>query len=1055
MKSILSLVFLVLSFQFVFANNYHEDETMYGKNKLPASATAYSYSTIEKALAFDREQSEYMSLNGDWRFSFVDESSKRPAGFYEDDFDFADWDIIDVPSCWEMRGYGTPIYTNARYPFPVNPPFIQRENPVGSYLKEFEIPEEWKGRHIILHFGGVSSAMYVWVNGKYVGYSQDSRLPAEFDVTSMVKQGKNRVAVQVFRWSDGSYLEDQDHWRMSGIYREVYLKAMPEVYIADCAVRTVLQKNYSEGLLQIRPKIKKADNASTDGLKVKVRLYNPDGAPILKNTPELPVDKVLYENYPQRDNVYFPLLEEKIENPELWSAEIPFLYDLIVSLENEKGEVLEATSCKVGFRDVKFREGKFLVNGKPVKFYGVNRHDHSEVNGKTVSRDEMLLDVLQMKRFNINAVRTSHYPNDPYFLDLCDEYGLYVIDEANIETHGVGGWFTNLSSWAGAFLERGIRLVKRDINHPSIIMWSLGNEAGQGPAHAAMAGWIHEADPTRPIHYEGAIGDITHPDYLKFNSRENYSRGVWANPRDPLWVDVVSRMYPHIGGLKALGESPWDDRPVVMCEYVHSMGNSTGNLKEYWDLIRSDDIYMGGFIWDWIDQGIAATTPDGRKYWKYGGDFGDTPNDENFCINGVVNPDRTPHPALYECKHVFQPFSVSEVDLKKGLLKIKNRFFFDNLSNYNIVWTVSEDGEVIESGEMGNMSLSSGSEYEFEVPFSSVNPKPGKEYWLLVSVQLKANEKWADDGHEIAWQQFKLPFNKNAVSNEKQGEKLIVEKGKDIRLKSEKLQLIIDGETGLIESYKFGGSELVSSPVTPNFWRPLTDNDRRGWRAQEKSAFWKDAPGQFELKTIEVEDISGIKKQVIAKLEIAEKAALELIYTLSGDGNLDVVYNLECSEDLPPLLRVGMQFTVPAAYSQMSFYGKGPWENYCDRSTGAVVDVYSGNVDDFVWNYIYPQENGNRTGVRWLELSSTDGEGVKIKSSRPFSMSVWPWTQENIEEAGHISDLTENGYLTVNIDAAQMGVGGTDSWSNNAAPLDKYKLVPGMYAYEFSIVPLN
>ncbi|MBN1925913.1 MAG: DUF4981 domain-containing protein, partial [Prolixibacteraceae bacterium] len=1035
MKFLILILISVLSFQIVFSNNIWEDEKVFGINKIPATATSYSYWSVNDALTFDREKSEFLSLNGEWSFFFVDESSKRPETFFDGNFDYSGWDKIDVPSCWEMRGYGIPIYTNARYPFPVQPPFILRENPVGSYIKEFELPAKWNGQRIILHFGGVSSAMQLWVNGKEAGYSQDSRLPAEFDITGLVKSGTNRLAVCVFRWSDGSYLEDQDHWRMSGIYREVYVKAEPVVTISDCHIRTKLINNYEEGVLQLRPEIKLANKVPADGYMVKAQLYNKQGVQVLKNIPGVKVRDIIREHYPQRDNVYFPLMEESFNAPDLWSAEKPVLYSLVVTLEDELGKIIDARSFKVGFRDVRIDGSRFLVNGKPVKLYGVNRHDHSEINGKTVSREEILLDVLQMKRFNINAVRTSHYPNDPYFLDLCDEYGLYVIDEANIETHGVGGWLTNLSSWAGAFLERGIRMVKRDKNHPSVIMWSLGNEAGQGPAHAAMAAWMHEYDPTRPIHYEGAIGDITHPEYLKYNSSEARARQVWANPRDALWVDVVSRMYPTIDGLKALGESPWDDRPVVMCEYVHSMGNSTGNLKEYWDLIHSNDIYMGGFIWDWIDQGIKAETTDGKTFWKYGGDFGDTPNDNNFCINGVVNPDRTPHPALFECKHVFQPFEISEKNLSEGIVSIKNRFFFTNLSEFITTWVVSEDGEELNSGELENLSLEPGSEKGFKLPLGTIVPKPGKEYWLLVSIKLKENAGWANEGHEVAWQQFKLPFYKSEDVTESARNTISIAKGGDLILKNEELELAIDPQTGLVKSYRFGGKELISSPLVPNFWRPLTDNDRRGWKAQQKSGFWKDAPSLLKLKSMDVNDVSDYEKNITALLEVEEKFTLELVYKINGSGKLDVAYKLVCSEELPPLLRAGIQFTVPDSYNQMSYYGKGPWENYCDRSTGAVVDVYSGVVDDFVWDYIYPQENGNRTEVRWLELKDNDGSGIKILGGKAFSMSVWPWTQQNLEEATHISDLVTNDYLTVNIDAAQMGVGGIDSWSNNAAPL--------------------
>ena len=678
--------------------NVWEDPLIHQLNRLPSRATFYSYETQILAKNDVREQStRFKSLNGDWQFYWVAKPEEASETFQENNFDASSWKSIDVPSNWEMRGFGKAIYTNSTYPFFSNYPFINHsDNPVGHYIKTFTIDESWKDKDVILHFGGVSSAFYVWVNGAFVGYSEDTRLPSEFDITKYIKSGKNKIAVKVYRWCDGSYLEDQDNWRLSGIEREVFLQAVPKVRMADFTVRTKLDENYQDAVLQIRPEftvnledkfIEKVGHFSNNPLKTVVddwtlttQLLDAQGNEV---NPEqtLKLATFLGEKHPPRDQVYFGIIELNVKTPHKWSADEPYLYTLLFSIKDNQGNLVEASSTKVGFRDLKIDEkGRFLVNGNPVKLIGVNRHDHNMSNGKTVSRADMEKDVQLMKKFNFNAVRTAHYPNDPYFYDLCDQYGIYVMDEANLETHGIRGKVSRDPLWANAFLERGNRMVERDKNHPSIIMWSLGNESGMGPNHAAMSGWIKEIDPTRFVHYEGAQGDQTDPRYKK-----DFWPSDQGNPTDPKWVDMLSRMYPQPQELEDLiNNTSFDKRPVLMCEYAHSMGNSLGNYKAYWDVVYKYDRALGGFIWDFIDQGILQKDSNGKKYFAYGGDFGDVPNDGSFCLNGIVAADRTPKPEIYEAKKVNQPVVIKAVDALKGTFSILNRHHASHLSKYNL-----------------------------------------------------------------------------------------------------------------------------------------------------------------------------------------------------------------------------------------------------------------------------------------------------------------------------------------------------------------------------------
>lgn len=1050
MKTIVFFLFLFICAG-LSAQNDWENEQVIGRNKMPARATSYSFPSEELALKGDRSQARFLSLNGEWLFHFEADSKNRPLDFYSGENKVAGWDKIEVPSCWEMKGYGTPIYTNSTYPFPNRPPFITRTNPVGSYFKTFEIPADWDGKQIILHFGGVSSAFYVWVNGQLVGYSEDSCLPAEFDITEKVQKGKNTVAVQVFRWSDGSYLEDQDHWRMSGIQREVMLLAQPRVALNDFFVKTKFDENLEDALLQIRPKVTMKDSIDIEGWTVEAMLYSPTDKPKFAQPLKIDLSKIVYEEYPQRDNVKFALLETKIESPQKWSAELPVLYTLVLNLKDNKGNTLESRSCKVGFRDIRIQDGVFLVNGKPVKLYGVNRHDHSETGGKTVTRDEMLKDVLLMKQFNLNAVRTCHYPNDPYFYDLCDQYGLYVMDEANIETHHASGYLTNQPQWHAAYADRVIRMVERDKNHASIMSWSLGNESGTGPNHAAAAGWVKDFDPTRPIHYEGAQGDPNHKDYKAYGSPEYRKNSYLANPDDTWYVDMVSRMYSTVDQLKGLSESPYIKRPIVMCEYAHSMGNSTGNLKEYWDLIHAKKNLMGGYIWDWIDQGIARTDEKGRKWWAYGGDYGDQPNDANFCINGLISPDRTTKAATEECKYVFQPVVVEPYDQDKLQFRIKNRFSFRNLNEFAIFWTIIQNGKPVKTVSLGEFDVLPGESRLFGIT-EDLSKLTG-EVWLKVSVQLAKNELWANRGYEIAKEQFLIKEAKpiQPVAS-KIAVQVIEDTEKTVVLGTKDFKVTIDKTSGYLVRYDYQGKEMLTGALKPNFWRAITDNDIRAWQVEKNLSDWTKAGASLNPTQIKVLD-EGLNKLVVADLTGNEGLKLQLSYKVSGDGVVDVNYQVKIGEKLSEPLRIGMTTAFAGDLGTMTFYGKGPFENYSDKCLAAEVNVHSGKIEDFCFNYVRPQENGNHTQVRWLALRNAAGSGLMVVGKQPLNTSVWPYTAETLAKAAHINDLVPAGFFTVNIDLAQAGVGGNDTWSWRGIPLPDYHLNKKEYSYGFKLVP--
>lgn len=1021
-----------------------ENARLVERNKEPAHATLLPYADEETALSGDRSQSPWFQLlNDDWKFCLVDRPELTPPGFYEVDYDVGDWDSIPVPSNWQMLGYDRPIYTNVQYPFAVDPPRVPADNPTGLYRRTFTIPAEWRGRQVFLVFGGVDSAFYVWVNGQPVGYSQGSRLPAEFNVTPYVQQGENTLAVQVFRWSDGSYLEDQDMWWLSGIYRDVYLYSTPNVHIRDFFVRTGLDEVYKNATLQVRTKIRNYGDVYRQGYSLELKLFNARKEPVLAEPVLHNIEKIGEGNEIVVD------CRVEVENPRKWSAEDPYLYTLLLILKDETGTVLEVERSNVGFRQVEIKDGQILINGVPVLFRGVNRHEHDDVRGKAVTVESMVQDIKLMKQFNFNAVRTSHYPNDPVWYELCDLYGLYVIDEANIECHGLANRLLELGQdeypnepasdpvWLNAFMERCVRMVERDKNHPCIIMWSLGNESGYGTNHDAAAGWIHGYDPTRPVHYEGTIhmpGKVS-----------------------PV-VDVVSIMYPTIERLVELATDPDDNRPVVMCEYAHSMGNSTGNLKEYWEAIYQHKRLVGGFIWDWVDQGIRQTTPDGENWWAYGGDFGDEPNDSNFCINGLIWPDRTPHPAMWECKKIFQPVHVEAVDLKAGELRVCNRYHFSDLSGLDIFWELCCDGEEIQSGQLPCLNTPAGESEIIKIPFQMPELKPGAEYWLNVRFKLARDTLWAGKGHEVAWEQFKMPFAVPAapvLKIEDMPPLQLEESTNQITISGADFRLIFDRKQGTISSFVFRGAELLKVGPRLNVWRAPTDND-----APRMAPKWREAGLdrlEHVIKDVAVDRIGSQVVRVSVDSRVAAAGYTDgfdcrYIYTIYGSGDVVIDTDVVPGGSLPPLPRIGLQMTIPGKYDTFTWYGRGPQENYRDRKEGTPVGLYKSSVDKQYVPYIMPQENGNKTDVRWASLTDSDGAGLLVVGMPLVEVSALHFTAEDLEKARHTYELKKREDITLSVDYRQSGLGGGSCGPDT---LPKYQIKPEPVRFSIRLRPLS
>lgn len=1044
----------------VYQSEPYEDPLVSGINREPSRATAYSFDNLTDALLGDRTKSKrYLSLNGDWDFSFALKPADAPTDFYKQKVQ--GWKKITVPSSWEMQGYDKPIYKSAVYPFrPVNPPFVPKDyNGVGCYQRSFSVPQDWKGQTVNLHFGGVSSAYKVWLNGQFVGYAEDSFLSSEFNITPYLKDGENVLSVWVIRWSDGSFLEDQDQWRMSGIHREVFLHAEPSLRIADFFYQTKLDKQYHDALLSIRPRIDNFTGAAVPNYTIKAQLYDKNNVAVLSKPLENSVESIINEVYPRLDNAKFGLLETTVKNPHKWSDEDPYLYTLVLSLEDSTGKLVESKSCKLGFRSIEFspKNSKLLINGKETYLYGVNRPDHHATKGKALTREDILSDILTIKRFNFNCIRTSHYPSDPYLYELCDEFGIYLIDEANLETHGLGGKLSNDAAWTGAYLERGNRMVLRDKNHPSVIFWSLGNEAGRGPNHAAMAAWIHDFDITRPVHYEPAMGspkmdgymDVRDPRYLKPNDHSHRTQ----NPLDQYYVDVVSRMYPSTYTPSLLvNQANGDTRPIFFCEYAHAMGNSVGNLKDFWDIFRSTPRVIGGCIWEFKDQGLLKKDSLGIPFYAYGGDYGEKYFD-NFTIKGIVNSDGTPKSVMYEAKRVFQGIETTWGNAQKHLIRIQNRHAVLNLNHYNAFIRIYENGQELSKQALQGLTLEAGKDTLVDISAYLPKQKLDTEYHINLEFELKEANAWANKGFQVASNQLVLG-NLTKVKSQPQSypaltlneSKALVEVvGKDFSVQFSK-------ENGGLISFKKSGKQSIFSPLLPHFSRPLTDNDRRGWKSHRKLRPWYNIT--LKVAKQEVKQLSKGLVQVNTTYSIInDSASVEVNYQINGNGVVKVDFSLNPRYPLPNLPKVGMQTGVERSYEQINWFGRGSMENYIDKRYGFDVKKYELSLPNFIENYAVPQENGNRTDVRWMSLSNPKQEGLLVVADSLLSMSAWANTEANIQQAKHTNKLVDAGYLTLNIDLIQMGVGGNDSWSDVAAPLEQYQIKSHPYRYIFYLLP--
>jgi len=1214
-----------------------ENQHIIGANKEPPFACHVPYADRASALAGEADRSPFIRpLNGTWKFHWSPDPSHRPADFYRPGFSDQAWADIAVPGNWQTQGHGVPLYVNIRYPFKKDPPRVMGEpppdyttfahrNPVGSYRRTFTVPKDWKGRHVFIQFEGVDSAFYLWVNGKKVGYSQGSRTPAVFRITEYLKDGENLLAVEVYRYSDGSYLEDQDFWRLSGIFRDVTLWSSADLDLRDVFVHTDLDEAYRDANLSVDVTVQNLGPAAGRFL-VDAELVGPDGATVRRFAGMARPTAV----EPGRSTTL--TLTETIENPAKWSAEQPNLYRLVLTLKDEDGKTLEVIAQPVGFRTVEIRNTQLLVNGKAIYVKGVNRHEHDPTTGHTVTVESMIQDICLMKRHNINTVRTSHYPNDVRWYDLCDRYGLYLIDEANVESHGMGYGKECLAkdpSWKKAHVDRIRRMVERDKNHPSIIIWSLGNEAGNGVNLEAAYDWVKARDPSRPVLCERA-GE----------ARNN---------------DIFANMYSTIARLKKYAAGT-PSKPAILCEYAHAMGNSVGNLQDYWDTFEAHRVLQGGCIWDWVDQGLYKPVPRGRvvtsradppvrgvvmgtadrsagvtgavvldnhpaldltgpftlevefrrgqpsgfcpllskgdhqyllrldgrglnftlyhgtwkglavpydhlglkngwncatavydgsymilyvngkevgrerfsgpidsspfavnigrnseetsrvatvpirqvriysralgpqevrdpadrrpdglvldmdlrqvsaesvplgrgdRFFAYGGDFGDQPNDGNFCINGLVQPDRRPNPSLAEVRKVYQNIRVEPVDLKAWRFRVVNKYFFTNLNEFEARWTLRVNGRVALSGSLARLEIPPGESRE--IMCRPADPLPPGEHLLTLSFHLPEDTRWAKKGHCVAWDQFALPSGTTvlaAPAAKPAGTVELEETPDAFILTARKVRVAINRKTGALDSYTVGGTEMLAEPLAPNFWKVPNDNQYRNKYLQRLGP-WRTAAARRQVLGVDAKKADGAVT-VIARMKLpVGPSDYRVRYTVSGNGRVEVQANYTPGKaDLPLIPKFGMAMAVPKQFDTIEWYGRGPQETYWDRKTGGEIAIYRLPLEAFIHPYVRPQDNANRTDTRWFTLTDSQGRGLKVSAvGHPLSFSAWPYTMADLESATHDYQLPRRHAITVNIDHKLHGVGGDNSWGARTHP--QYTLPGGNpYAYGFVLEPI-
>ena len=997
------------------------------------------------------------SLNGAWKFHYATLPLAAPEGFEQPAFDDAAWDALVVPSCWQMHGYGRPHYTNVQYPFPVDPPRVPGENPTGSYRRTFVVPEAWDGLQIRLRFEGVDSCFEAYVNGQCVGMGMGSRLPHEFDVTPHITAGVNVLAVRVYQWSAGSYLEDQDMWWLSGIFREVSLVALPKVQIADLYVVTALDDVCQDAVLGVELAVANLGDAATAG-HLELRLCDAAGVEVAAAQTDVGV---------AAGATAAVTLQIPVAAPRKWTAEDPYLYQLVAALHDANGNVLMAVPQRVGFRKVEIVDGQIRINNAKVIFRGVNRHEHHPNLGRTIPLDAMVQDILIMKRHNINAVRTSHYPDDPRWYDLCDQYGIYLIDECDLETHGFHpeNWRLNPLNdpqWEAPIVDRMQRMVLRDRNHPSVVIWSLGNEAGFGCNHAKMKAAANALDPTRPIHYEGDYG-------MEF-------------------ADMYSRMYPGVeecgrickaeadipmGKEQVLPRERYATKPFILCEYAHAMGNGPGSLKEYWEIIYREPRFAGAFVWEWIDHGIRAVRgEDGLArvageegtFFAYGGDFGDEPNDSNFVIDGLVFPDRTPSPAMAELKQVLAPVLTEAVEAARGELRITNRHMFAGLDYLDAHWKLLADGEVVQSGALPLPKLAPGQSAIVRVPF--VLPHADlREFILEIDYTLQSDAPWAARGHEVAFAQFPVRAVKPAVTVPvvigRRQLPQAVETRETIRIATPSCELEFCKATGILRHWNVNGQPLLVRGPVPNFWRAPTDNDggcrgcgvQKEWRGHGLHALQHHVESVARTAVGDEGTPRVVVKTRLAGPDVKMGIACEQVYTVQPDGTLELAFSGEPWGEWKTIWpRIGLQLRLPRALDRLRWYGRGPGESYVDSRDGQRFGQWAGTVDDLFTHYIFPQENGNHTETRRVAAMDASGVGLGITAAQPFDFSAHRYDTVDLEKAAHTYDLVQRDFVTLNLDYAQTGLG-----SNSCGPraLPPYELKPQAFCFALRLAPVR
>lgn len=1002
-----------------------ENHQIDGINRMPARAHFLTFPSKEKALLNNNRYTHaFKNLNGVWKFMFLDAPEYSPEGFFNSDFDVTKMDDITVPGNWQLQGYGKMHYSDLWYNFPINPPYVPTENPTGIYKRTFFVEESYRDKKIIIRFCGVDSAYHLWINGKEVGYSKVARNESEFDITDLIRVGEeNDVTVRVYQWSDGTYLEDQDMWWESGIFRDVELIGVPKDGINDYKVIADLDDEYKNGIFKVEAFLR-----TTKEVNVTFELVDAGENTVFTKTVVAKEGKAC--------------IDEVIADVNHWTAETPYLYKLFMTVE-DNGQIVEVIPQNVGFRNIRLNGETFLVNGVAIKFKGVNRHDYSPQNGRVVSREEIEKDIILMKRFNINAIRTSHYPNSYYLYDLCDEYGMYLIAETDLECHGFEltgdyKWITDDPSWELAYVSRMTRMIERDKNHPAIIFWSLGNESAFGCNFRKMTDVAHEMDPTRLVHYEGDF-DVESADVYS-------TMYTWIeNPKKPyLMKDIIEK----------------SKKPHIHCEYCHAMGNGPGNLKDYQDLVYAHDKLQGGFVWEWFDHGIESFTESGEKYYRYGGDFGDDPSNKDFCIDGLIMPDRTPSPGLYEYKKVIEPITTTAVDIQKGIINLLSRYDFANLDRFNLVYKVMEDDVILQTGFMAVPSIEARANKDITLPYdlSVIKVKPGVHYYVNISYQLREDTSYASSGHELATAQFELPLYKEGIMVRPEGILNVEKEHTTLHVKGTNFSLDFNLVNGNLMNIVRDGMQVLSKGPRLTLWRAPISNDMEIIDKLKKVYF-------LHLEHEVVMNIDYHMEGNILKVEVdtinsttnsAWHFKTKYVYTVcpSGDILIDVEGTPSGRVDLAPdmLPRIGVSMHLDKSMEHVRYFGMGPGENYADSKEAAQMGLYANTVDGLFTNYVIPQENGNHMGCKWVSMTNDRGMGLLASTEGDFNFSASWYEDKDLDDAKHTCDLVKRDYIVFNVDYKQnaLGTNSCGQWQ-----LDKYRAKFEDFKLSFRLTPFN